>query len=155
MIWLEFWPSSCRKEAWVKVFVLTPPWRKKFQGWKSKGKGGGRQGRRRVKIASCALWIAIASQQASSLSSGYLQKVCLKLLSPDSVWKKSIWWELGAGGHLEMAPWDVSSPALLGWSTEDVSKFVPWWLSCDMKAPGQKAEGWWSGIQEGTVRTRP
>ena len=83
---------------------------------------------------------------AERLSAASVSRLCLE---------ESIWWELGAGGQLEMAAWDVNSPVLLGWSAEDVSKFVPWWLSCDTKAPGQKGVGWWSGIQEGTGRTSP
>ena len=80
------------------------------------------------------------------LSEASVSRLCLE---------ESIWWELGAGGLLAMAAWDVNSPALLGWSAEDVSKFVPWWLSCDTKAPGQKAVGRWAGIQESTGRASP
>ena len=49
---------------------------------------------------------------AERLSAASVSRLCLE---------ESIWWELGAGGQLEMAAWDVNSPVLLGWSAEDVN----------------------------------
>lgn len=86
-------------------------------------------------------WVSVERLSEASIS-----RLCLE---------ESIWWELGSWWTVGDDAWDVNSPALLGWSAEDVSKFVPWWLSCGFKAPGQKAVGWWAGIQETTGRGKP